>query len=90
MTLGYADIKPKRIYKITGNTFANSATLRKIGAQFVDETPDHDAVGARVKADKYWILDLSSMSYSAWQRSIQPSLFGLVRGGCVFSIAEDK
>ena len=83
MKLGYNDVKPGRVYRITGNTRENAGRLRKIGATYHDDAPDHDA-GGPTQHDRYWILDLSGTSKSAYQRMAQNEVFHLVRGGCDF------
>jgi len=75
-------VQPKTVYHITGNTYANRAALKAVGAEYVDESTHEDAGFA--KGDRYWVLDLSRMSKSAVQRSIDSDCWKLAKAGCKF------
>ena len=90
MALGYNQIGPGRAYRVTGNTFANKGELRKIGAIFHDDTPEHDA-GGYTRPDRYWTLDLRHTSKAAYQKQgVQNAVFHLVRAGVDFEEADDE
>jgi hypothetical protein len=86
-TLTHTQIQHGRKYKLTGNTYENRALLRSIGAYFVDESTTED-VGI-AKGEKYYVLDLSGMSKSAYQKQVQNAVFKLTRSGVRFEVMSD-
>lgn len=83
----YHRLQPKRAYRIDGNTYDHRNALRSIGATFHDDSSDFDR-GVGAKADKYWILDLRSLSNTSFGR-LKDTLFKLSRAGCKFYEAND-
>lgn len=76
-----------REYKITGNTYSHASKLRALGARFVDESEDIDSGVPASGARKFWLLDLTSVSKTKFQRDMANDIFHLGRSGVRFEVA---